>query len=84
MTTMPSLLPLARHYYETRREVLAAAGVQTTPWYQLTADELGVAVAEARIILEAVGRANEEHAVLLGCISGHPLAPVASPPPSKV
>ncbi|MCZ1014421.1 hypothetical protein [Streptomyces noursei] len=80
MTTMPGLLPLARHYYETRREVLAAAGAQTTPWYRLTADELGVAVAEARIILEAVRRANEEHAVLLDGISGHPLAPVGSPP----
>ncbi|WP_031102385.1 hypothetical protein [Streptomyces sp. NRRL S-146] len=80
MTTMPGLLPLARHYYETRREVLAAAGVQTTPWYRLAADELGVAVAEAQIILEAVRRANEEHAVLLGGISGHPLTLVGSPP----
>ncbi|MBT2396273.1 hypothetical protein [Streptomyces sp. ISL-100] len=72
MTTMPGLLPLARHYYETRREALAAAGAETTPWYRLKADELGVAVAEARIILEAVRRANDEHAVLLGGIADSP------------
>lgn len=80
MTTMPGLLPLARHYYETRREVLAAAGAEPTPWYRLTADELGVAVAEAQIIIEAVSRANEEQSVLLDAISGHPLAPAGSPP----
>ncbi|MDI3409276.1 hypothetical protein [Streptomyces cavernicola] len=66
MTTMPGLLPLARHYYETRREVLAAAGAQTTPWYRLNPDELGVAVAETQIIIEALRRANKEQAVLLG------------------
>ncbi|MFP3991037.1 hypothetical protein U9R90_26925 [Streptomyces sp. E11-3] len=74
MTTMPGLLPLARHYYETRREVLAASGAQTTPWYRLTADELAVAVTEARIILEAVRRANQEHAVLLDGISDRPFS----------
>lgn len=65
MTIMPGSLPLARHYYETRREVLAACGTQITPWYQLTADERGVAVAEAAIIVEAVRRANEEQTMLL-------------------
>lgn len=76
MTTMPGLLPLARHYYETRRELLTAASTPATPWYRLSADELGVAVAEARIILEAVRRANDEQHVLMGAIasSSHPTA----------
>ncbi|MGG2460166.1 hypothetical protein ACO0M4_10150 [Streptomyces sp. RGM 3693] len=80
MTTMPGLLPLARHYYETRREFLTAADARTTLWYRLTADELAVAVAEARIILEAVRRAVQEHAVLLDGVSSHQLAPVGIPP----
>ncbi|WP_030780787.1 hypothetical protein [Streptomyces sp. NRRL S-920] len=63
---MPITLPLARHYYETRREVLAAGGEHVTPWYRLTPDERAVAVTEAVIILEAVRRANAEHAALLG------------------
>lgn len=73
MTTMPGLLPLARHYYETRRELLVAAGTESTPWYRLSADELAVAVAEARIILEAVRRANDEHHVLLGAATSSKL-----------
>lgn len=64
MTTMPSTLSLARHYYETRREVLAAGGHETTPWYRLSADERAVAITESTIIVEAVRRANEEHAAL--------------------
>ncbi|MGC5042445.1 hypothetical protein ACLQ16_03910 [Streptomyces albidoflavus] len=68
MTTMPGTLPLARHYYETRREVLAAAGTHITPWYRLTPDERSVAVAEAAIILEAVRRVNDERTALLGLV----------------
>ncbi|MFG2141890.1 hypothetical protein [Streptomyces sp. NPDC048650] len=62
---MPSALSLARHYYEARREVLAAGGHEATPWYRLSADERAVAIAEAAIIVEAVRRANEEHQALL-------------------
>ncbi|NEW75448.1 MULTISPECIES: hypothetical protein [Streptomyces] len=69
---MPSPLPLARHYYEIRREVLAACGTQITPWYRLTADERAVAVTEAEIVLEAVRRANEEHAALLDVAAHKP------------
>lgn len=43
MTTLPITLPLARHYYETRREVLAAGGEHVTPWYRLAPDEYAVA-----------------------------------------
>ncbi|MEU1310992.1 hypothetical protein ABZ419_19180 [Streptomyces cinnamoneus] len=70
MTTMPDTVPLARHYYETRREVLAAGGAQLTPWYQLAPEERAVAVTEAVIIQEAVRRANEEHAVLMAVLTG--------------
>ncbi|MFJ9618822.1 hypothetical protein [Streptomyces noursei] len=70
MTTTPSLLPLARHYRETRREVLAACGTAATPWYRLTPDERAVAVDEAEIVLEAVHRANAEHTVLLDIAAG--------------
>ncbi|MFE0058767.1 hypothetical protein [Streptomyces sp. NPDC059003] len=70
-------LSLARHYYEIRREVLAVAGTQVTPWFQLTRDERDVAVAEAAIILEAVRRANEEHAVLLDAVTSRPPAAAA-------
>ncbi|WJV44540.1 hypothetical protein [Streptomyces flavofungini] len=66
---MPSTLPLARHYYEARREVLAAAGTQATPWYRITPDERAVAVAEAAIILEAVRRANDKPALLLDLVA---------------
>ncbi|MGI5337718.1 hypothetical protein ACQEVS_10115 [Streptomyces sp. CA-181903] len=62
---MPDTVPLARHYYETRREVLAAGGAQLTPWYRLAPEERAVAVTEAVIIQEAVRRATEEHAVLV-------------------
>lgn len=65
MKNMPSSMSLARHYYETRREVLAAGGTEVAPWYRLTADERAVAVAEAAIIREAIRRVHEEHAVLL-------------------
>lgn len=78
MTTMPSSLSLARHYYEARREVLAAAGTRITPWYRLNADERAVAVAEAAIIQEAIRRANEEHATLLDGITAR-LAPADTP-----
>ncbi|WP_370418967.1 hypothetical protein AB8O64_10955 [Streptomyces sp. QH1-20] len=78
MTTMPRPIPLARHYHETRREFLATCGTQITPWYRLTSDERSVAVAEATIILEAVRRANEEHAALLPVITDQP---AADPPP---
>ncbi|MEV8388875.1 MULTISPECIES: hypothetical protein [unclassified Streptomyces] len=70
MTTMPGSLPLARHYYETRREVLATFGTQMTPWYRLTAEERDVAVAEAAISVEAVRRANEERASLQAAFTG--------------
>ncbi|MFI1012612.1 hypothetical protein [Streptomyces sp. NPDC020965] len=66
MTTMPGLLPLARHYYEARREVLLAGGRQATPWYLLSSDEHAVAIAEAKIVVEAIRRVDEERAVLLG------------------
>ncbi|MFG2864674.1 hypothetical protein [Streptomyces sioyaensis] len=75
---MPGTMPLARHYYETRREVLAAAGTQVTPWYRLTSDERAVAVAEAAIILEAVRRANDERTALLDPVNEQ-LAPVDRP-----
>ncbi|MFI1201665.1 hypothetical protein ACH4VR_19800 [Streptomyces sp. NPDC020883] len=63
---MPSSLPLARHYYETRREILAACGTAVTPWYRLTPEERSVAVAEAEIILEAVRRAHREQDIVTG------------------
>lgn len=66
VTTMPGTLPFARHYYETRREVLAAVGTHITPWHRFAPDERAVAVAEAAIVLEAVRRANEERTALLG------------------
>ncbi|MFE2157060.1 hypothetical protein ACFW9M_04515 [Streptomyces lydicus] len=65
MKTMPNSLSLARHYYEARREVLTAAGMQITPWYRLTQDERAVTVTEAAIIQEALRRAIEERATLL-------------------
>lgn len=66
MTTNISLVGhgLARHYYEVRREVLAAAGITVTPWYQLTADDRAVAEAEANIVAVAVQRAIEEQQAL--------------------
>ncbi len=68
MTTMPHTLPLAQHYYGARREVLAAAGTQATPWYRLSRDDRAAALAEAAIIQEAVYRASAEHAALLAAI----------------
>ncbi|MEV7512021.1 hypothetical protein AB0O57_29105 [Streptomyces sp. NPDC091201] len=60
-TNMPfALQALARHYYEARRQVLAQAGITTTPWYRLTASERAVAEAEAQIVQEACRRAAEE------------------------
>ncbi|MFZ3557160.1 hypothetical protein [Streptomyces sp. BH055] len=61
---LPSPLPLARNYYETRRKVLEAGGTPTTPWYQLGENERAVAVAEAVIILEAIRLATEEEQAL--------------------
>ncbi|MFI6686644.1 hypothetical protein [Streptomyces sp. NPDC050485] len=78
MTTMPNPLSLARHYYEARREVLAAAGAQATPWYRLNADERAVAIAESTIIQEAIRRANEEHTALLDAIAAR-LTPADAP-----
>ncbi|MFK0294308.1 hypothetical protein ACIQU6_28080 [Streptomyces sp. NPDC090442] len=63
---MPSPLPLARHYYETRREILASCGATATPWFRLTPDERAVAVAEAEIILEALRRAHREQDIVEG------------------
>ncbi|MEW1700758.1 hypothetical protein ACIQCR_16910 [Streptomyces sp. NPDC093249] len=63
MTTPPPL-SLARHYYETRREVLTAAGERTTPWFRLTGAERRVAVAEASLIAEALRRAVAEQQLL--------------------
>lgn len=83
MTIMPSHLSLARHYYEARREVLAAAGTQATPWYRLNADERVVAVAEAAIIQEAIRRASEESAMLLDGITAR-LAPADAPRAAQV
>ncbi|MFJ9434880.1 hypothetical protein ACIRQY_35305 [Streptomyces sp. NPDC101490] len=45
MTTSPPF-SLARHYYETRRELRTAAGERTTPWFRLADAERSVAVAE--------------------------------------
>ncbi|MFJ9416676.1 hypothetical protein ACIRPT_21140 [Streptomyces sp. NPDC101227] len=75
---MPGTLPLARHYYETRREVLAAAGTHIAPWYRLTPDERSVAVAEAAIILEAIRRTNDERNTLLGLVVD-PVEPLDEP-----
>ncbi|WP_435060238.1 hypothetical protein [Streptomyces sp. bgisy060] len=64
MTTSLPELALARHYFETRREVLAAAGHRTKPWFRLTADERSVAVAEASLIREALRRAEAEQRMI--------------------
>ncbi|MFD3514861.1 hypothetical protein [Streptomyces sp. NPDC058657] len=62
---MPPVVALARHFYETRREILVEGGTEATPWYRLTEDSRAIAVAEAHIVLEAVRRANDEQKALL-------------------
>uniref|UniRef100_UPI0011808B6E hypothetical protein n=1 Tax=Streptomyces sp. NRRL B-24572 TaxID=1962156 RepID=UPI0011808B6E len=60
MTNTLPPLALARHFYETRREVLGTAGLRTKPWFRLTDDERAAAVAEASLITEALRRAETE------------------------
>ncbi|MGW7521848.1 hypothetical protein ACWGJ2_40410 [Streptomyces sp. NPDC054796] len=72
MMNMPGVMALARHFYETRREVLAAGGAERTPWCRLSEDERAVAVAEAHIVLEAVRRADEEQVALQILIAAQP------------
>ncbi|MEU8540852.1 hypothetical protein AB0C52_12845 [Streptomyces sp. NPDC048717] len=58
-TSIPPMA-LARHYYETRRELLLEAGMRVPGWFRLTPDERAVAVAEASLIREAVRRTEKE------------------------
>ncbi|MGW1275542.1 hypothetical protein ACWD4V_01105 [Streptomyces tsukubensis] len=69
MTNLSESLPLARHFYEVRREVLAACGTRITPWYRLSQDERAAAVAEGVMMLEALRRAREEHDFLTAAVT---------------
>ncbi|MFJ4988803.1 hypothetical protein ACIP9H_34005 [Streptomyces sp. NPDC088732] len=70
-TNMPSLPALSRNFYEARREVLAAAGVTATPWYQLSAEERQVVDAETRIIIEALRRTQVEQEAREAVLARH-------------
>ncbi|MYW67187.1 hypothetical protein GTY65_24415 [Streptomyces sp. SID8379] len=76
-TTLPSPVPLARHYYELRRQVLEAGGVTLTPWYQLSENERAVAVTEGVIILEALERATTEQTLMTDAIRRAGVSPGA-------
>ncbi|AKN68720.1 hypothetical protein QR97_01895 [Streptomyces sp. PBH53] len=62
--TTPSAISLARHLHETRRELLAHCGTPCAAWYRLSEQERAVAVVEARLVLEALRRADDEQATL--------------------
>ncbi|MEU5978509.1 hypothetical protein [Streptomyces sp. NPDC047315] len=65
MTPRTTLPPnLTRHFYETRRAFLRAAGQDPTPWYRLTRAERTVVESEMTLFREAIRRAEAEQDLL--------------------
>ncbi|MFG2797921.1 hypothetical protein [Streptomyces pseudovenezuelae] len=74
MTTPMPPLTLVRHYCETRRELLGAAGFRMKPWFRLINDGRAVAVPEASLITEALHRADcRRTGLLLGDGGANPV-----------
>ncbi|MFI5990379.1 hypothetical protein ACIBAC_00795 [Streptomyces sp. NPDC051362] len=57
-----TMLPpnLTRHYYETRRMLGQAEGVDTAPWFSLTADQRAAIERDVEVLRQAIRRAEEE------------------------